>query len=295
MVRPTIYGPLILLRNVPCILFLRLFTVVLTLEFFLCTGSEYTGDWKENLMHGFGQCKFANGDTYVGQYHKGQRSGGPSCKYKFANSDLYVGDWDANRFHGFGRYFYADGSVLEGNFVDGVKQGKFKRQLPTEDLDILRFEDDKIVGQGVRWNTKRTKTWLLELRIPGAKSSKVKKNVCRRTASRMVRGFGNLTRLSDFRSRQRKSIDSFPLSVGVADHTTTGKDERKHANNSSAESSAQSSSLPHESLSPVTPQEANKNIVKKLVRIPISQAVSIGYDCEIGTGTRDAPVLVKQF
>lgn len=265
--------------------------------FFFRDGSEYTGDWKENLMHGFGQCKFANGDTYVGQYVKGQRSGGSNCKYKFSNSDLYVGGWKADQFHGFGRYFFANGSVLEGNFIKGVKEGKFKRQLPNEDLDILRFEQDKLVGQGVRWNTKRTKTWLLEPQIDNenerksSDASKSKKKTCRRTARRMVRTIGNLARLPERRCRPKKSAEYFPSSVGVWDTTTQRNDEGSHTKKASSSPSAsllssQLSSSRHENLAPVLPLKSLKYIVKKSARIPISRAVSIGYDCEIGTVKR---------
>jgi hypothetical protein len=268
-------------------------------------------------MHGRGQRKFANGDTYFGQYHKGQRDGGLKWKYKFANGDLYVGGWEADRFHGFGRYFYADGSVLEGNFVHGAKHGKFKRQLPSEDLDILRFEDDRLVGQGVRWNAKRTKTWLLELRNTHGHEDAIttrnatydafnsRKKNHRRTARRMLlRGIGNLTRRRDLRHRQTKPIDGFPSSVGVcaSDNTsTTRNNEEIHTNHTSSTSSASmlmlmsspSSLLPLDNLVPVTPHELFKDIVKKSSRIPISQAVSIGYDCEIGTGARAGPVSVS--
>ncbi len=247
-------------------------------------------------MHGFGQCNFANGDTYVGQYVKGQRSGGSNCKYKFSNSDLYVGGWEADQFNGFGRYFFANGSVLEGKFIKGVKQGKFKRQLPNEDLDILRFEEDKLVGQGVRWNTKRTKTWLLEPQIENgnvcasSNASKSKKKTCRRTARRMVRSIGNLARLPERGCRQKKSADYFPSSVGVSDALTWRNNDGSHTNRASSSpsvslASSRLSASRQETLAPVLPLESMKHIVKKSVRIPISRAVSIGYDCEIGTGT----------
>jgi hypothetical protein len=260
-------------------------------------GSEYTGDWSENQMHGRGQQKFANGDTYVGQYHKSERSGGPKWKYKFANGDLYVGGWEANRFHGFGRYFYADGSVLEGNFLNGAKHGKFKRQLPTKDLDILRFEDDHLVGKGVRWNAKRTKTWLLEFRNSNPHATtrnlfsdalKSRKKHHGHGAHRMVLGISNFGRRFDTRQRHSQTSVGFPSSVGASDGISTGNDEGQDADNPSHPSlesfptSALSSTLPLDNLVTVVPQEKFKSIVKKSTRIPISQAVSIGYDCENG-------------
>lgn len=231
-------------------------------------------------MHGFGQCKFANGDTYVGQYCKGQKSG-ENCKYKFSNSDLYVGAWELDKFHGFGRYFYADGSVLEGTFCHGLKQGKFKRQLPNEDLDILRFEDDTLVGQGVRWNTKRTKTWLLELRNDQTAEIASKKKP---SVRRMVRSIGKIARC---RSKKAANV---PSPVGVSEMRNDNVNE---ISSSASVLASSLSSLPHENLVPVLPQGFTKKMVKKSVRIPISRAVSIGYDCEIGTGARAAPITVR--
>ena len=228
-------------------------------------------------MHGFGQCRFANGDTYVGEYHKGQRSG-DKCKYKFSNSDLYVGGWKEDQFHGFGRYFYADGTVLEGNFCHGMKQGKFKRQLPTEDLDILRFEDDTMVGQGVRWNTKRTKTWLLEPRTSQEEAESTKSNSCGCTALRMVRSLKFC--------RRRKTNTNVPSSVGAT--TETFSAGKEHDRTPAIQTSVEYPQTPS-----ILPQESTKNLVKKSVRIPISQAVSIGYDCEIGTGKRSVAVVVE--
>jgi hypothetical protein len=122
-------------------------------------------------MDGSGQRKYANGDVYVGSYSKGRRCG-PMGKLKFANDDLYVGAWYDDKFHdstdgntpgggGGGKYYFADGTVLVGSFVHGIKEGKFKRQHPNGELDIIRYENDQIVGRGVRWNADRTKTWLI--------------------------------------------------------------------------------------------------------------------------------------
>jgi len=350
--------------------------------FFFRDGSEYAGDWQDNQMHGSGHQKFANGDTYVGQYHRGQRSGGPRCKLRFANGDLYVGGWKNDVFHGPGRYFFADGSVLEGNFVKGTKHGKFKRQLPTAEMDILRFEDDAIVGKGVRWNAKRTKTWLLILvereplhepppppprkhnhfhkhrgRGAAAAAAKVtattkttaasddddddddsvssvvvqrkKKNPCRAAARRVIRGIGRI----GSRRRLTRPVDSDDDVVlpsppaGASSNTTSdtatiatevGKRTKDTADDmavppasasvlsasstsSSSSSSASvellpSSSLPLNNLVPVFPQEtiAMTKMVKKSGRIPIPQAVAIGYDCEIGTGPkRVEPIYVE--
>ena len=243
-------------------------------------------------MHGCGQRKFVNGDTYVGKYNQGQRSGGPKWKLKFSNGDLYVGGWEADQFHGPGRYFYANGTVLEGDFSHGVKQGKFKRQLPTKELDILRFEDDQLVGQGVRWNAKRTKTWLLSLEparhgahanTKSTTTTSGKNNRCRRG----IRGIGivNPIRRKFFR-RRAKAVNGSSSSDNLHAEGNNNDTAKTFSSSSSLSSpSPPSSSIPVDNVVPVVAQEIMTNF-KKSIRIPISQAVSIGYDCELGTGTR---------
>jgi hypothetical protein len=110
-------------------------------------------------MHGTGTRKFANGDVYVGRYYKGQRVG--QGKLFFANGDLYSGSWENDLFHGFGRYYYSNSIALQGSYENGMKQGKFKLQHPNGNLDIVRHEQDVLVGSGVRWSADRSKTWLL--------------------------------------------------------------------------------------------------------------------------------------
>jgi len=111
-------------------------------------------------MHGQGTRRFANQDIYVGQYSRGKRCG--LGKMHFANDDLYVGTWENDKFHGRGKYFlHSRGLALEGNFENGKKSGKFKIQHPNKSLDIFKFQEDRIVGHGVRWNANRDKTWML--------------------------------------------------------------------------------------------------------------------------------------
>uniref|UniRef100_A0A7S4EJU6 Uncharacterized protein n=1 Tax=Pseudo-nitzschia australis TaxID=44445 RepID=A0A7S4EJU6_9STRA len=302
-------------------------------------------------MHGCGQRKFANGDTYIGQYHKGQRSGGPKCKLRFANGDLYVGGWENDRFHGDGRYFFAhDGSVLEGSFVHGAKEGKFKlqRQLPNEKLDILRFESDKLIGLGVRWNAKRSKTWLLQV-VPvpnqgpavrkhnnsninsnnkerqetattisckddnnehdsnNSSTTSAEKKTKKKKFHHRVVGYLVKPLRRDFRCRTKLSVEPVALMPSSSSSSSSvvipvdSSSKINGDNDDSATTNARSSSsfsasmspspsispffsLPVDNIVPVVPEKILTNI-KKSVRIPISQAVSIGYDCEMGTTT----------
>jgi hypothetical protein len=224
-------------------------------------GSEYTGDWLDNQMHGRGQRTFPNGDVYVGAYKHGQRCGGPDCKVKFANGDLYVGSWESNNFHGHGRYFFADGTALEGTFDHGKKQGKFKRQKPSGTLDILRYENDKISGQGVRWNASRTKTWLLKI------VTHKKKNLEHRRAS------------DDACRNYSERIHS--------SHHTLCSSIRSTIERDSTHGMQQMTTDLMYDPPPLAEERATTIITKKSSRISIAQAVSIGYDCELGESLRD--------
>ncbi|KAG7368407.1 TIR domain containing protein [Nitzschia inconspicua] len=233
-------------------------------------GSCYTGDWLNNKMHGKGQRTFANGDVYVGAYQHGQRCGGPDCKLKFANGDLYVGNWDSNYFHGFGRYYFADGTVLEGNFQRGKKQGKFKRQKPNGDLDVLRYENDQVVGNGVRWNAARTKTWLL-------------RTVRDKNQQQRQQQTANHRRIM---SEDTLRVHSHGYSVVPRDGGCCNSFTILPPRNRSSDTPRQDSSNSSQSTEPLVDAQV-MTVTKTAGRIPIAQAVSIGYDCELGGAIRD--------
>ncbi|KAG7347750.1 TIR domain containing protein [Nitzschia inconspicua] len=236
-------------------------------------GSCYTGDWLNNKMHGKGQRTFANGDVYVGAYQHGQRCGGPDCKLKFSNGDLYVGNWDSNYFHGFGRYYFADGTVLEGNFQRGKKQGKFKRQKPNGDLDILRYENDQAVGNGVRWNAARTKTWLLRT-VPDKKQQQQQQRQQQTAHHRRIM------------SEDTLRVHSHEYSVVPRDGACRNSFTILPPRNRSSDTLRQDSSNSSQSTEPLVDAQV-MTVTKTAGRIPIAQAVSIGYDCELGGAIRD--------
>merc|ERR1711934_568620 len=66
---------------------------------------SYEGDWREDLMDGFGIFKWMTG-ARVG--------------------DVYVGEWKAGRREGKGEYTYASGDKYEGNFKNNEPHGRGK-------------------------------------------------------------------------------------------------------------------------------------------------------------------------
>jgi len=43
--------------------------------FLFSDGRTYTGQWKQNNMHGVGELRFLNGDKYIGKFYNGVYDG----------------------------------------------------------------------------------------------------------------------------------------------------------------------------------------------------------------------------
>jgi hypothetical protein len=194
----------------------------------------------------------------------------------------YRGEWKSDKFHGIGRYFFKDGTVLEGMWIKGMKHGKFKKQLPTNELDIIRYEKDHIVMDigGVRWNSKRTKTWILKITET---TPKTKTNRPTMSRSRSIRHAitSKFSRRHHHHHHHHCRSDPSYSNGGGDDNNTDNKIAVTTTKSPPPHSASSSSSVPADNVVPVTPQVKTK--IKKSIRIPISQAVSIGYDCEMGT------------
>ena len=90
--------------------------------------STYTGDWADDLPHGFCSITWGNGSQFEGKIVKGRLSQG---KYTFGSGALYIGKFDEvkGNFAGKGQYFN-ENEIIEGTWIDGVLNGyatcKFK-------------------------------------------------------------------------------------------------------------------------------------------------------------------------
>ena len=74
---------------------------------------------------------------------------------------------------GFGRYHYHNGQAFEGFFWQGQRSGKGKYQLADGRMDVYLYENDKRVGEGVRWSANRKKAWKL---VDGKQKGRIKKD-----------------------------------------------------------------------------------------------------------------------
>ena len=54
-------------------------------------GNRYSGQWKNDRMHGSGAYTYANGNTYTGEWKEDNINGFGTMTY--ANGEKYTGEW----------------------------------------------------------------------------------------------------------------------------------------------------------------------------------------------------------
>ena len=108
-------------------------------------GNSYEGEWKKDKRDGLGIARYSSGDVYDGEWLRGKRQG-HGVMYIDAG-DTYIGSWNNGLKHGAGTYHWADGEV-----------------------DVSWYETDGRVGEGVRWNSTRSKAYRL---VRGTKKEEV--------------------------------------------------------------------------------------------------------------------------
>jgi len=99
-------------------------------------GNSYEGEWKKDKRDGVGIARYSSGDVYDGLWKRGKRQG-HGVMYIEAG-DTYIGSWSNGLKHGAGTYHWADGEV-----------------------DVSWYQEDRRVGEGVRWNSTRSKAYRL--------------------------------------------------------------------------------------------------------------------------------------
>jgi hypothetical protein len=75
-----------------------------------CLGDHYAGDVADDLKHGFGIMRFADGRMYEDMV---------DGKMTYEDGSTYEGKWKNGLRHGNGRCIFVDNSVYEGQFMDG--------------------------------------------------------------------------------------------------------------------------------------------------------------------------------
>eukprot|EP01122_Echinamoeba_exundans_P010031 TRINITY_DN3643_c0_g1_i1.p1 TRINITY_DN3643_c0_g1~~TRINITY_DN3643_c0_g1_i1.p1 ORF type:complete len:473 (+),score=83.22 TRINITY_DN3643_c0_g1_i1:54-1472(+) len=132
-------------------------------------GDRYEGELRHGIRHGKGVYISANGDRFEGHYENGIKTGAGVYNFKngsrlegkfdqgsiahgtftFANGDKYVGDFKNDEFDGQGKWTSGDNvEVYEGSFVRGLRHGKGKLTIGSNDKYEGDFFEDLMQGQG---------------------------------------------------------------------------------------------------------------------------------------------------
>jgi hypothetical protein len=85
--------------------------------------SIYKGQFKNNKRSGEGECKWLNGESYIGQWDNGLRHGHGRWSSKDGR-ETYLGEWSHGKVTGQGEYFKKNWSVYRGTFMNFVKTGE---------------------------------------------------------------------------------------------------------------------------------------------------------------------------
>ncbi|XP_045909587.1 alsin-like isoform X3 [Micropterus dolomieu] len=119
--------------------------------------AQYAGGWLAGRVHGRGTMKWPDGRTYSGNFKNGLEDGYGECLIpnKVLNKpDSYQGHWRDGKIHGFGKYKYASGEVYEGCFCDGQRHGygmlsSGKLTKTSSSVFLGQWVHDRKTGYGV--------------------------------------------------------------------------------------------------------------------------------------------------
>lgn len=95
-----------------------------------CGQEYYEGEWKNDMMNGYGIYHYSNGDVYEGDWVNNMQNG--YGKYFFTDGNRYEGDWKDHKMHGTGKYLDMNNLGWGGEFRDGCFFSKEQAKLKEE-------------------------------------------------------------------------------------------------------------------------------------------------------------------
>jgi hypothetical protein len=112
-------------------------------------GSRYTGEWKNNHMHGIGIINFPSGE-YKGQFESGQYSG--EGEYAYHHGQRYRGNYKQGQRHGHGVLKLSEESAAGyvGEWIEGKRNGYGIQIFPDGDQYYGEWAEDRWHGKGVK-------------------------------------------------------------------------------------------------------------------------------------------------
>jgi hypothetical protein len=116
-------------------------------------GHKYTGTLRMVpgiaglVLDGRGTMHYTNGDVYVGEWSKNERSGSGTLKY--ADGSVYDGEWLKDKRHGCGQLQRPDGSSYEGSFEANERHGMGIEKLSNGEDYTGSFQHGVRSGRGM--------------------------------------------------------------------------------------------------------------------------------------------------
>lgn len=104
-------------------------------------GRIYVGEFKDNLMHHFGEFLWRNGNRYLGHY-KNDRKDGIGLFYKKQNDVTFVGIWKAGELNGPG-ILYKKGKTKYTIWKHGLRERKLRDVLVFKKIIHDEFQQYK--------------------------------------------------------------------------------------------------------------------------------------------------------
>jgi hypothetical protein len=96
-------------------------------EYFYSDGTKYFGEWNEGKKQGKGTMYYIDGHVYTGSFHSDRRNGHGETTYE--NGEKYIGSFENDKRHGIGTLFRNNGRIYHGNFNYGAMTGMFRVTL----------------------------------------------------------------------------------------------------------------------------------------------------------------------
>ena len=113
----------------------------------LGNGSNYTGNFLNNLFDGSGVFIYPSGSEYHGEWKKNQKNG--HGVYKYNNGDIYKGFFKNDIIHGKGKYSWINGKTYNGDWDYGQRKGNGEFIDLNGNEYVGKFNDNKYNGHGI--------------------------------------------------------------------------------------------------------------------------------------------------
>mmetsp|Transcript_11292 Transcript_11292/g.17765 ORF Transcript_11292/g.17765 Transcript_11292/m.17765 type:complete len:296 (+) Transcript_11292:2-889(+) len=98
-----------------------------TLKF--ANGNTYQGEWQSGKQHGQGIFRYVNGDNYEGQWQNGLPQG--KGIFTWFDGTQYIGEFSLGCPHGEGSKIWIDGARYSGQWKEGKKSGQGTYSWPS--------------------------------------------------------------------------------------------------------------------------------------------------------------------